>query len=72
MIIKVKVKASSSKQEIESFGDGHYLIYLKEPAENNRANIELLNFLSKHFGTPVGKIKIKSGLSSPEKLIELM
>lgn len=72
MIIKVKVKARSSKQEIESFGDNNYLIYLKEPAENNRANIELINFLSRHFGIPVGRIKIKAGLSNSEKIIELM
>jgi uncharacterized protein len=72
MIIKVKVKAGSSKQSIENFGDNNYLIYLKEPPEKNRANIELINFLSKQFCTPVGKIKIKSGISSSQKIIELM
>ncbi|MBI2630093.1 DUF167 domain-containing protein [Candidatus Pacearchaeota archaeon] len=72
MIINVKVKPNSSKKEIESFGNNRYLIYLKEPAENNRANIELINMLSKYFGIPVGRIKIKLGLTSNEKVIELL
>ena len=72
MIINVKVKPNSSKQEIISFGNNRYLIYLKESPENNKANIELINLLSKHFGTPVGRIKIKSGMTSNEKLIAIL
>ncbi|MFH1501343.1 MAG: DUF167 domain-containing protein [archaeon] len=71
MIIKVKVKPSYSKREIQSFGDGNYLVYLKSSPENNKANIELVNLLSKHFGTPPGRIKIKSGVTSKFKLIEI-
>jgi len=71
MIIHVKVKPNSSKREIQEFGNNRYLIYLKEPPENNKVNIELINLLSKHFGTPVGRIKIKFGASSNEKMIEV-
>ncbi|MFH1307420.1 MAG: DUF167 domain-containing protein [archaeon] len=72
MIIKVKVKPSSSKQEILEFGDNNYLIYLENKAEDNKANIELINLLSKYFTTPVGRIKIKSGAGSNFKLIEIL
>lgn len=71
MLINVKVKPSSSKQEIVNFGNNRYLIYLTEPAENNKANIELINLLSKYFGTPFSRIKIKAGLTNNEKLIEV-
>jgi len=71
MIIYVKVKANSSREEIESFGNNRYLVYLKEPPENNRANIELINLLSKYFGTPVTKVRIKAGLSNNEKILEI-
>jgi len=107
MIINVKVKANSGKQEIESqgksqkdflgpknkkcfrgFGNNCYLIYLKSEPENNKANIELINMLSKYvknhgflstskikdflsFGIPYKNIKIKAGLTSSEKMIEL-
>jgi len=72
MLINVKVKTNSSKQSIENFGDGRYLIYLKSEPENNKANIELINFLSKHFGVPPKSIKIKFGQSSDKKLVEIL
>jgi len=72
MKIYVKVKPNSSQQKIESFGNNRYLIYLKSPAENNLANIELIKMLSKYFGTPPDRIKIKYGLSSKEKILEVI
>lgn len=71
MIIHVKVKPSSGKKEVESFGDNRYLVYLKEPPENDRANIELINLLSKHFGTPHSMIKIKTGRHDNNKTLEI-
>ena len=70
MKIYVKVKPNSSKQEIVEFGDFRYLVYLKSPPENNQANLELLKIMSKHLGTPSTRIKIKSGLTSNEKILE--
>ena len=64
MIIKVKAKPNSSKEKIENFWNNRYLIYLTEPAENNKTNIELIKILSRHFGTPPSRIKIKFGLNS--------
>ena len=71
MIIKVKVKPNSSEQKIVEFGDGRYLIYLESSPENNDANIELINLLSKHMGVPVGRIKIKFGRTSRDKVLEV-
>jgi hypothetical protein len=71
MIIYVKVKPKSGMQKVESFGDGRYLVYLKEPPENGRANIELINVLSKHLGTPVQRIRIKTGFSNDNKTLEI-
>lgn len=72
MIVHVKAKANSSKKKVENFGGNNYLIYLTEPPENNRANIELINYMSKYFGIPVGRIKIKRGANSSDKILELM
>lgn len=67
MIIKIKVKPNSGKQEI--FNDnGNYTAYLKSAPENNKANIELLKLLKKYFNKPV---KIKAGLTSRNKIIEI-
>ena len=69
--IRVKVKPNSSQQKIENFGNNRYLVYLTEPAEDNKANIELINLLSKYFTTPPTKIRIKFGLTGKEKILEI-
>ncbi len=71
MIIHVKVKPNSSKQEVESFGNGRYLVYVKSPPENGKANIEMLNLLSKELGVPSKSFNIKFGRTSGEKIIEI-
>jgi len=71
MLLHIKVKPNSSKQSIENFGDGRYLVYLKSAPENNKANIELINFLSREFGALHKNIKIKLGRTSDKKIIEI-
>ncbi len=67
MIIKVKVKPNSGRKDVIRKKD-EYMVYLKSRPENNKANIELIKLLKKHFDRPV---KIKSGRSSREKIIEV-
>jgi len=67
MIIQVKVIPGSGKLEIIKKQDG-YLVYLKEKAENNKANIELLKLMKKYFNR---EVKIKSGLKSRNKILEV-
>lgn len=68
---KVLIKPNSLKNEIIGYDDGKkaYKIGIKEKAEDNKANKELIKFLSKLTGK---RARIKSGLKSREKLIELM
>ena len=42
MILKIKVKPNSKKQEIEKISETEYKINLKSFPEDNKANIELL------------------------------
>lgn len=69
-IFKVIVKPNSRKNEILGYDEGKqaYIINIKEKAEDNKANIELVKFLSKMLGR---KARIKSGLKSREKIIEI-
>lgn len=70
MKIRVKVKTNQPSQGIEKKRD-KYKIELKSEAKNNEANKELINLLAKHFEVPASNIKIKAGLSSRNKLIEI-
>lgn len=69
MIIDVKVKPNSGKEEIRQISQNEYAVFLKKPAKNNKANIELLKVLQRHFKK---KIKIKSGFTSKNKIIEVI
>ncbi len=66
MIIKVKVKPGSNKQEIIKINDDEYKISLKKRAEDNKANIELIKLLKSYFNK---NIKIIKGLRSRNKII---
>jgi len=68
MKIKVKVKPRAGKQSIEKKKD-FYLVHLKSPAKNNKANMELIKFLKKYFKK---EVKIKSGFSSRNKIVEIL
>jgi len=67
MIIKVKVKPHSGKQDVVKKGDD-YMVYLKSQPEDGKANIELIKLLKKHFNK---QVKIKSGLTSRNKIVEI-
>jgi len=68
MIIKIKVKPNSRKKEITKISETQYQVSLKSPSEDNKANIELIKLMKKYLKK---EIKIKSGLKSKNKIIEV-
>ena len=71
MIINVKVRPNSKEERIVKIADGEYEIDLTEKAEDNRANIELINLLSKEFNVDFRKIRIKNPRSR-KKIVEIL
>ncbi|MDP4039797.1 MAG: DUF167 domain-containing protein [Candidatus Pacearchaeota archaeon] len=70
MIIQVNVKPSSGKEEIVKISEGEYVVYLRVPAREGKANIELLKVLSKFFKVNFKSIKIKNPRSR-KKIVEI-
>lgn len=68
MIIQVKVHPNSGKEEIIKINENAYKIYLKKPAENNKANIELIKMLKRYFKKDT---KIIKGLKSRNKIVKI-
>ena len=68
MRINTKVFPGSGKQEIIKVGDNEYKIYLKNPAKDNKANLELLKLMQKYG---FKNIKIIKGMKSKNKIIEI-
>ena len=70
MIIKVKVKPNSRRQSIEQ-ENGVYNMDLKEKADKGKANLEIIKLLAKHFKVSSSQVRIKSGITSKNKIIEI-
>lgn len=69
--LKIVVKANSNKNEIlgfESVKNG-VRVTIKEPADKNKANKEIVKFFSKLLKK---QVRIKSGLTSKEKILEIL
>ena len=67
----IKVKPNSKEQQIIEEEDGSLTIRLKSPPVDGKANQELIKVLSKKYNVPKSYIRIKSGASSRQKLIEI-
>lgn len=68
--LKIIVKPNSSRNELIGYDEnkGALRVNISAPAEDNKANIEVIKFFSKLLKK---KITIKSGLKSKEKLLEI-
>jgi uncharacterized protein len=71
MIINVKVKPNSSKNEIEAISDHTFKIKVTSPPERGKANDAVIKLLSKHFKTAKSNIGIITGKRASEKIIEV-
>ncbi len=65
--IKVRIKPNSNKNLIVEKGLV-WKINIKAPAQENKANIELLKFLKRELKK---NVRIVSGLKSKEKVLEI-
>ena len=68
MKIKVKLHLNSSQEKIGKVSDKEYEVWLKEKPIANKANEKLIKVLKKYFKK---QVKIKSGLTSRNKVIEV-
>ena len=72
MYLKVKVIASSNKEQIEQLSDNSYRIAVKEPAERNMANVRICKIIASLYDTNVSSVRIINGHHSPSKLISII
>ncbi len=71
MLIEIQVKPNSRKPRIEEGADGSLVAYLKSPPVEGKANEELIARVAERFGVPKSYVRIKSGLSSKRKRVEV-
>jgi len=69
--IQVKVKPGSKEEEVSQEGNG-FVVNVKEPPREGKANKAVIKVLAQHFGVPQNKVRILSGFKSKIKVIEIV
>ena len=69
MYIHVLVTAGAKKESLKKKSEDHFEISVKEKAENNLANIRVLELVAEHFNVPKNKVRIVNGHRHPSKLL---
>jgi uncharacterized protein len=69
--LRIKVKPNARSSEILPGDDGVWLVRLKAPPVDGKANEELIRLVAEHFGVRRVDVTLRSGAASRLKLIQI-
>lgn len=72
MKIRVKVKPNSRENSIKELDKDYFEVRVSVPPEKGKANLKVIELISKHFKVPKSGIEIISGAASKEKIIQIL
>jgi len=72
MKIFVKVKPRAKIEKVERVDDKNFTVFVKEPPIKGRANQAIIRALAEYFKTSSSRVKIISGHTSKQKVIEII
>jgi uncharacterized protein (TIGR00251 family) len=68
--IKVRVTPRSSREEVVKTGDD-YVVRVKALPREGKANVAVIKLLAKYFRVSRSSVRITSGLSGRNKIVEI-
>jgi uncharacterized protein len=69
--VRVDVTPSAKKESIIRTDDKTYSIAVREPAEQNLANMRVRQVLAEELGIPTAKVRMISGHRSRRKIFDI-
>lgn len=72
MRIFVKAKPSAKEERVEKIDENNFVVSVKEPPVKGKANEAIRNALAMYFKTSSSRVRIISGYSSRNKIIEIV
>jgi uncharacterized protein (TIGR00251 family) len=72
MKIFVKAKASAKKEQVEQMDATHFVVQVKAPPVQGKANEAIQKVLAEYFDIAPSRIKIVSGHTSKQKTFEVL
>jgi len=70
--LNVKVHPQSSRSLVKKIDESNYEVWVTTPAVDNQANESLIKLLAKYFKVTKSCIKIVSGATSKNKIVEIV
>ena len=71
MRINVKARPNSKEEKVEKISDTDFIVSVKEPPVEGKANRAIINALAVYFKIASIRIKIVSGYTSRQKVLEI-
>jgi uncharacterized protein len=72
MLIHIKIKTDSKEDKIVQKNETSFIVHVKEPAEDNRANRKMIEIVANKFGIIKSKVRIITGHHHPSKILEIL
>ena len=70
--INVKVKPNSKTEEVIPEDSNSFIVRVKAPPVEGKANRAVIKVLAKHFDIPESRLAIIKGLTSKTKVIQII
>ena len=70
--INIKVKPNSKQEKVEKISATEFVLWVKAPAREGKANAAVVKLLSAYFGLAKSRINIVQGTSSKNKVVEII
>ncbi len=72
MKINIKAKPNSRQEKVEKIGENNFTVFVKEPPRQGMANQAIVKALAEYFGVPPSRVRIISGQTSKNKIVEIL
>lgn len=74
MIVKifVRVKPGSKLPKVEKIDDTHFVVSVRSPAREGKANKETTKLVAEYFKTSLARVSIIKGHSGRSKIMEII
>ena len=71
MLIVVKAHPDSGEDLVEKIGENRFVVSVKEPPVQGRANLAIIRLLAKYFKVSPSKIRLVKGFRERNKVFEI-
>lgn len=72
MKINVKAKPAAKEEKIEKIDENNFVVSVKEPPVQGRANTAIAKALAEYFKVSNLQVRLISGFSSKQKIFEIL